>query len=367
VTSKERMQIAMEHEEPDRVPYMATFVPEMEKLLKQRYKDRLTEIFGPSEAKYQGMSELDILFDHDMLLLTYGISTGYYRETESDTYIDEWGITWKKIHYDTINGRGFYTEIVDFPLADASKLDTYTSPDPDDEDMGYAEAVIARYGKTKYICGIIDCSIFEALKYLRGIEQSLIDLIAEKDIAHRVMDMSVEYHLQLGLKLIERGVDMLWLADDIGGEHTLLMSPETFREMIKPKMGYMIGELKKKNKNIKVAFHSDGYIEPVIDDLIEVGVDLLNPVQPESMDPAFIKKRYGDRLALWGTVSTQVTLPFGKPEDVEAEVRERIRTCAPGGGFLLAPTHNIQLDVPLENVDAFYRAVKKYGQYPVRF
>jgi len=357
----------MEHEEPDRVPYMATFVPEMEKLLKQRYRDRLAEISAPSEAKYQGMSELDILFDHDMLLLTYGISTGYYRETESDTYIDEWGITWKKIPYDTLNGRGFYTEIVDFPLADASKLDTYTPPDPDYEDMGYAEAVIERYGKTKYICGIIDCSIFEALKYLRGIEQSLIDLIAEKDIAHRVMDMSVEYHLQLGLKLIERGVDMLWLADDIGGEHTLLMSPETFREMIKPKMGYMIGELKKRNKNIKVAFHSDGYIEPVIDDLIEVGVDLLNPVQPESMGPAFIKKRYGDRIALWGTVSTQVTLPFGKPEDVEAEVRERIRTCAPGGGFLLAPTHNIQLDVPLENVNAFYRAVKKYGQYPVRF
>jgi len=129
---------------------------------------------------------------------------------------------------------------------------------------------------------------------------------------------------------------------------------------------YMIDELKKKNKNVKVAFHSDSYIEPVIDDLIEVGVDLLNPIQPESMDPAYIKKRYGSRIALWGTVSTQYTLPFKGPEDVEAEVRERIRTCAPGGGFLIAPTHNIQLDVPLENVDAFYRAVKKYGRYPVK-
>lgn len=366
MTSKERMQITMEHEEPDRVPYMATFVPEMEKLLKERYKDQLEKISGPAEVKYQGMSELDILFEHDMLLLTYGISTGYYRQTDKDTYTDEWGITWKKVPYSTVNGRGYYTEIVDFPLADANKLDKYTPPDPDNEDMGYAEAVIERYGKTKYICGIIDCSIFEALKYLRGIEQSLVDLIAEKDIAHRVMDMSVEYHLRLGFKLIEREVDMLWLADDIGGERTLLMSPETFREMIKPKMGYMIGELKKRNKNIKIAFHSDGYIEPVIDDLIEVGVDLLNPIQPESMDPTFIKKRYGKRIALWGTVSTQVTFPFGKPEDVEAEVRERIKSCAPGGGFLIAPTHNIQLDVPFENVDAFYRAVKKYGRYPVK-
>lgn len=364
MNSKERMQTAMEHREPDRVPYMATFVPEMEKLLKERYRKELAEIGVATEQKYQGTSELDILFDHDMLLLTYGISTGYYRKTDSESYMDEWGITWKKIPYETIHGRGYYTEIVDFPLADSGKIDSYTPPDPDGEDMGYAEGVIERFGKTKYICGIIDCSIFEALKYLRGIEQSLIDLVTEKDVAHRIMDMSVEYHLRLGYRLMERGVDMLWLADDIGGEHTMLMSPATFREMVKPKMGYMIGELKKRNGYVKIAFHSDGYIEPVIDDLIEVGVDLLNPIQPESMDPARIKKRYGKRIGLWGTVSTQLTLPFRRPADVAQEVRERIRTCAPGGGFLIAPTHNIQLDVPFENVEAFYDAVKKYGRYP---
>jgi uroporphyrinogen decarboxylase len=178
--------------------------------------------------------------------------------------------------------------------------------------------------------------------------------------------MSVDYHLKLGFKLIERGVDILWLADDIGGEHTMLMSPVTFREMIKPKMGYMIGELRKRDRNVKIAFHSDGFIEPVIDDLVEVGVDLLNPVQPESMDPAGLKKRYGKRIALWGTVSTQSTLPFGSPAEVEAEIRERIETCGPGGGFLIAPTHNIQLDVPFENIQAFYSSVKKYGTYPVR-
>jgi uroporphyrinogen decarboxylase len=232
--------------------------------------------------------------------------------------------------------------------------------------MGYAERIIERFGHEKYICGIIDCSIFEALKYLRGITQSLIDIVAEKDIAHKVMDLSVEYHLKLGFKLIERGVDILWLADDLGGEHTMLMSPDTFREMVKPKMGDMIDTLKGKDPNVKIAFHSDGYIQPIIDDIIEVGVDLLNPIQPESMDPAFIKKRYGKRIGLWGTVSTQDTLPFKGPEDVKREVKERIKTCAPGGGFLIAPTHNIQLDVPLENIVAFYDAVREYGTYPIR-
>jgi uroporphyrinogen decarboxylase len=366
MTSKERLQTAMEHEEPDRVPYMATFVPEVELELKRRYAAEIARIRDSGQMKYQGMSALDILFGHDMLLLTYGLSTGYYRDTPNETYVDEWGITWKKIPYRTPRGPGFYTEIVGFPLADESRLASYVPPSPDVEDMGYAEGLIAAYGREKYICGIIDCSIFEALKYLRGITQSLIDVVANKELAHRIMDMSVEYHLELGRRLIDRGVDILWLADDIGGEHALLMSPATFREMVKPKMGYMIGELKRRKSSVKVAFHSDGYIEPVIDDLVEVGVDLLNPIQPESMDPAAIKKRYGGRIALWGTVSTQKTFPFGTAEEVRAEVRERIRVCAPGGGFLLAPTHNLQLDVPPENIRAFYDAVRDFGAYPIR-
>ena len=365
MTSKERVQTAMDHKEPDRVPYMSTFVPEVVLKLKEIFKKEIENIGTEIELKYQGMTELDIFFGHDMLLLTYGMSTGYYRETDSDTYYDEWGIRWGKIHYETVNGNGYYTEIVEFPLAEDSAIDSYIPPNPDNEDMGYAEEIIAAYGKEKYICGIIDCSIFEAQKYLRGITQSLIDLAADKDLSHKIMDMSVEYHLKLGYKLIDRGVDLLWLADDYGAEHTMIISPGTFREMIKPKMGYMIGELRKRNKNIKIAFHSDGYIEPIIPDLIEVGVDLLNPIQPESMNPAEIKKKYGKNIALWGTISTQSTLPFKGPKEVDEEVRERIRTCAPGGGFLLAPTHNIQLDVPFANIEAFYTAIKKYGQYPV--
>jgi uroporphyrinogen decarboxylase len=366
MTSKERLQTALEHREPDRVPYMATFVPEMELALKERHRGELTRIQDDVEMRYQGMNPMDILFDHDMLLLTYGLSTGYYRDTPADTYVDEWGITWRKIPYLSPKGPGHYTEIVQFPLADEAKVAGYRAPDPNHEDMGYAETVIARFGGEKYICGIIDCSIFEALKYLRGITQSLIDVVANKELAHHVMDLSVEYHLELGRRLIDRGVDMLWLADDIGGEHAMLMSPETFREMVKPKMGTMIAELKGRNPRVKVAFHSDGYIEPVIDDLVEVGVDLLNPIQPESMDPARIKRRYGERIALWGTVSVQDTLPFKSAREVEAEVRERIASCAPGGGFLIAPTHNIQLDVPFENIDAFYGGVRRYGSYPIR-
>jgi uroporphyrinogen decarboxylase len=271
MTSKERLATALDHKEPDRVPYMASFVPEVELALKSKHRGVIEKIRESGEMKYQGMSALDILFEHDMLLLTYGISTGYNRDTPTDTYRDEWGITWKKIPFTTPYGSGHYTEIVDFPLADKGKLATYTPPDPENEKMGYAEGVIAAYGREKYICGVINCAVFEALKYLRGITLSLIDLVQNKDVAHRIMDMSVEYHLKLGLKLVERGADIIWMAEDIGGEHAMLMSPKTFREMIKPKIAYVIGELKRRNKGVKVAFHSDGYIEPVIDDLVEIG------------------------------------------------------------------------------------------------
>ncbi|MES0341155.1 MAG: uroporphyrinogen decarboxylase family protein, partial [Candidatus Humimicrobiaceae bacterium] len=104
----------------------------------------------------------------------------------------------------------------------------------------------------------------------------------------------------------------------------------------------------------------------IIDDLVEIGLDILNPIQPKSMDPNYVKKRYGKDLTLWGTVDIQETLPFGTTEDVEKEVRERIKNLAPGGGFIISPTHHVQIDTPLENFFTFWNTAEKYGTYPVR-
>ncbi|MBM3702050.1 MAG: hypothetical protein FJW63_03490, partial [Actinobacteria bacterium] len=316
LSSKERMIMSLNHQEPNRVPYQVSFVPEMFNLLKNKYLNFI-EKNKKSNSKYDDMKELDIFLGHDMLDLCHGISLGYYRNVESDTYTDEWGIKWKKVYYNTINGRGHYTEIIKFPLANDHSIDDYIPPNPENEDFSYTEEIIKTYGREYFISAHIGSSLFEGLKYLRGLTQSLIDVIANKGIASKIINMTVDYHLKIGLKLIEKGIDMLWLADDYGGEDRMLISSDTFRELIKPKMGYMISELKRKNKNIKIAFHSCGYIEPIIDDLIEIGLDILNPIQPEAMDPAVIKKRYGRKLVLWGSISNQRTLPFGTPKDVE--------------------------------------------------
>jgi len=130
-------------------------------------------------------------------------------------------------------------------------------------------------------------------------------------------------------------------------------------------MAKLYSELKFINPNLKIAYHSDGNIYPIIDDLVEIGLDILNPIQPKSMDPYSLKKRYGKNLSLWGTVDIQETLPFGTTEDVESEVRERIKNLAPGGGFIISPTHHVQIDTTLENFFAFWESAEKYGRYPI--
>jgi len=117
------------------------------------------------------------------------------------------------------------------------------------------------------------------------------------------------------------------------------------------------------NPNILISYHSDGYIEPFIPELIEIGLDVLNPIQPECMDPAAIKRRYGDRLAFFGTIGTQTTFPFGSPEDMRQEIRQRIETVGKGGGLILAPSHMLEPDVPWQNILAFFEAAREFGKY----
>jgi uroporphyrinogen-III decarboxylase len=129
----------------------------------------------------------------------------------------------------------------------------------------------------------------------------------------------------------------------------MLMSPKHWRRYLKPRMANFITELKTINPEVKVAYHSDGYIYPIIPELIEIGLDVLNPVQPASMNPARLKKDFGQKLCFWGSIDEQHTLPFGTPEDVRAEVLTRLQTIGKDGGLILGPTHHVQLDTPLEN------------------
>ena len=152
------------------------------------------------------------------------------------------------------------------------------------------------------------------------------------------------------------GVDIIITGDDIAGQTGMLMKLDVWREFLKPRLAATVRAVKQARPEAFVFYHSDGNVEAAVPDLIEAGIDILNPVQPECMDPAAVKLKFGDRLAFWGTVSVQQTMPFGSPEAVRAEVRSRIRSVGKGGGLILAPAHVLGPETPWENIVAFFEA-----------
>jgi uroporphyrinogen-III decarboxylase len=184
-----------------------------------------------------------------------------------------------------------------------------------------------------------------------------MDFALNPEIAERILDIPYQYHLTAAKRLVQMGVDMVWTGDDVGGQNALIISPDCWRKFLKPRMANFIAELKAINPQVKVAYHSDGMITPLIPELIEIGVDVLNPIQPASMDPEEIKRQFGKRLCFWGSIDEQHTLPFGTPAEVRQEVTERLKTIGKNGGLILAPTHHVQLDTPMENFWAMQKAI----------
>jgi len=196
-------------------------------------------------------------------------------------------------------------------------------------------------------------------------EKVMMDLVTNKDFMNAYLDKLMKWIDEAGTRMVELGVDIIWIGDDFGMQDRMLISPKLFREFFKPRYGYLFQKWKGINPQVRIAFHSDGNIEPIIPDFIDLGLDILNPVQPKSMDPARLKRDYGQHLTFWGTVDIQEVMPFGTPEDVVREVKLRLRTVGKGGGLIISPAHNIQSEVPLENILAFYQTAKTYGRYPI--
>jgi len=299
---------------------------------------------------------------HDMLVAWHGIATSYYQSEEAEEYTCEWGIRWGWVDFPG----GRYTDIVTHPLADDAALDSFSCPDPTEEwRYDSVRELIRSHGDTHAIVGAMPCTLFEAAWYLRGYDRFLVDLLTNEDFVNGLLDRLYDFQLATGRKLAETGVDIIWLGDDFGTQDSLIVSPETWRKYFKPRYAGLIEAFRAIRPEVKIAYHSDGNIETLLPEYIDIGVDILNAVQPKSMDTARLKRRFGDRLTFWGTLDIQETFPHGSPGDVEAEVRHRIRTVAPGGGLIIGPSHNFQPDVPMENILAFYDAVEKYGSYPV--
>jgi len=291
------------------------------------------------------------------------------KELGDGRIINEWGVTLCK------PAGGLYYDIVDNPLKEAttSDLERYDWPGPADPGRfeGLEEEAEYLYRNTDYALVGPGCQtgLFEEAWALRGFENFLADLILNPDFVHALLRRVLDFRkAMMGryLQLVGRHLDVVYIADDVTMQTGPIMSPETYRRLIKPYQKEFF-QFTKERTEAKLFYHCCGNVAPFLEDFIEMGVDIINPVQVSAreMDTKVLKKRFGDRVSFWGAVDTQHVLPQGSTEEVRREVRRRVIDLAPGGGYILAPVHNVQPDVPPENLSAMYEEALRVGQYPL--
>lgn len=271
-------------------------------------------------------------------------------------WVDEWGIGY-------LSGELFHFTRMLHPMKGFTSIKEIESyPFPEIVDSQLLEDKVSHLKNAGYyVTGNIAQFIFETAWYLRDMDELLMDFMVNKDFAAALLEKIMVIKQAMAINLVKAGVDQINMGDDVGMQNTMIMSPETWREWLKPYLKRLIAPLKKLNPELHVFYHSDGWLEPIIPDLLEVGIDILNPVQPECMDPEKLKSEYGDKLSFWGTISDQTTMIGGTPDDVTEEVRKRVEILGSNGGLVLSPSNCIMPDMPWQNILALFDAIEKYG------
>lgn len=232
-------------------------------------------------------------------------------------------------------------------------------PWPDLEDpVHYADLkrrISSIHKRDRISVAVMDCTLFEHSWYLRGMESLFADILEGEEVGFWLLDFFTRRSTIAVRHLAAAGADVIRLGDDIGMQQGMMMAPAMWRKIFKPRLAQVIKAAKESGAS-RILYHSDGNILPVIEDLIEIGIDILNPVQPECMSVQEVVAKYREQLVFWGMIGTQTTLPFGKPEAVADAVSEIYALAAEGARCVIGPTHVIEPDVPWENIEALVNA-----------
>jgi uroporphyrinogen decarboxylase len=280
-----------------------------------------------------------------------------FRRVQKDgNLIDLWG------HYLRVvkNPTGAYEEIAGFPLSDASVNDVRNFPWPESDWWNFDPIpdIAAQLGEyDEFHIRFRVGSVFEVAWQLCGMDEFMMNMALEPEIPQLIMDHITDVYVDIMDRVLEKNsdcLDMVYFYDDVATQNGLMISKNMWRNMIKPRHTRLIDVAKKYNK--KIMYHCDGSVYPIIPELIDMGVDLLNPIQVDAknMDAQRLKDEFGESLCFHGGVDNVHTLPFGTPQDVQKDVRERVRILGHGGGYVVASTHHIQSNTPIQNIDAMY-------------
>lgn len=335
LSHKERTLRALRYEPIDRLPTQINYTGDMGIKLAQHFGVRYGDVAG---ALDNHLIRVDI--DHAKQM----------DETGTILY-DWWGVGFAN------DEEGYLAKIN--PLAENGDLDKYPWPDPNAPGLlDSARTTLEAKGDDFFVVPNIGFALFERAYTLRGLEQFLMDMSLEPGYAEDLLDRITEIQLTLIHRYIDMGVHGGYFGDDYGAQKNLMFSPRMWRSLMKPRLARMFEPFKE--RDLPIIMHSDGQIQQILPDLVEIGLTVLNPVQPEVLDHDWLRKTFGERLAYYGGISTQSTLPYGSTGDVYAAVSDVVSKLAPDGtGLLIAPSHRMMTDIPMANVTALLDAFQQ--------
>ena len=275
------------------------------------------------------------------------------------TYIDDWGVA-----HEPGSKEAFHMTRMRHPLQgidDLELIKSYPFPDYSKGESHWQKPSADEIHKEgKAACGFAECTIWETAWYVRSMEDLMVDMMTESPIAEFILDKVTEQVVIKTEAFAKAGADILFTGDDIGTQKTAMMSLPLYQTWIKPRFKKVIDAARAINPDILIHYHSCGYALPFFDDLIEVGVDIINPLQSESMDVFEVLREYGDRVSFHGAIGTQTIMPFGTPDEIKKMVWKILDAAGSKGGILPSPTHVLEPEVPWENVVAYMEACKSY-------
>lgn len=284
----------------------------------------------------------------------------YYNRTfKEGTVIDHYGVA-----HEPGSAAAFHMKKMYSPMADFDSVEqvlAYPLPEYGTSVLDSTVALVQKlHDNDQVAVGGLGCTVWERSWYLRGMENLMTDMMTEDPIAEVLFDRITDLAVNRAESYARSGVDVLLLGDDVGMQHSIMMSETMYCEWLKPRLTRVIRAAKAVNPDILITYHSCGFITPMIPHLIEAGIDILDPVQPECMDFREIHDQFGDVLSFHGTIGTQITMPFGTPDDVRREVFKNLEIAGDHGGLIVCPTHLLEPEVPVENVVAYIRACQDF-------
>ena len=325
ITPRERVLMALAHQQPDRIPHHIEFTKGSQRRFETYFND----------------PQFELRLDNHLATIK-ALPPGFPREDRPGYLTDDFGTVWDRTTDDTLG--------VPLPLLPEPALAGYEFPDPRDPQRFAAFPQWCAANADKFRVLKVSHALFERAWAMRGFEQFMMDMALERVFTEELLTKITDYNMEILERSAPFALDAVWFGDDWAHQQGLLIAPQLWRELLKPHLARMFAKVREQNRTVML--HCCGSVESLLGELIEMGLQVFNPFQPEVMDVYAIKKKFGANLTFFGGMSIQQLLPFGTPEQVRRETRRMIDEVGRDGGYILSPAHALPPDVPPENIEA---------------